>query len=226
MLGTFDDTEFKAHDAYLNKNDILFLYTDGVTEAQNKDLEMYGENRLEQTLNKTTTENLQEIISVVKSDIKNFTGDIPQSDDTTMLAFRFNQNPKFLYKDTASTENYSEFHKWVKNICNIFNISNNIKNKIEIITEEIYLNVAFYAYKKNTGTIEVEFIKVNDTLTIIFTDSGIEYNPLIKEEPDIDIPLEERDAGGMGIFMVKNYADNCEYEYKNGKNILKIMLYI
>lgn len=91
---------------------------------------------------------------------------------------------------------------------------------ISVMVEEIYINIASYAYvdKEGTATISMEFD--DDNVTITFVDSGIPFNPLAKPDPDITLSAEERSIGGLGIYMVKKTMDDVTYERKNDENIL------
>ena len=94
-------------------------------------------------------------------------------------------------------------------------------NQINIAVEEIFVNIASYAYPEGEGTAAVD-VSVNEEtneITIVFTDSGIPYNPLAKDDPDTTLSAEERNIGGLGIFMTKKLMDEVAYEYKDGKNI-------
>lgn len=97
--------------------------------------------------------------------------------------------------------------------------------QIDVAVEEIFVNIASYAYGSEIGNaiIQVEGEKDPDRVIITFIDSGIPYNPLEKEDPDVTLSAEERQIGGLGIYMVKKSMDNMEYERKDDKNILKIM---
>ena len=94
--------------------------------------------------------------------------------------------------------------------------------QIDVAVEEIFVNIAHYAYKPDTGTATVIFEENEDSVTITFIDSGKAYNPLKKNDPDITLSAEERQIGGLGIFLVKKSMDDMKYEYKEGKNILSI----
>jgi len=96
-----------------------------------------------------------------------------------------------------------------------------IQNQIEISVDELFSNIARYAYNPVTGGAVVR-IAVDDVVTIEFEDDGIAYNPLSKEDPDVTLPEEEREIGGLGIFMVKNMMDSVEYRREGHKNILTI----
>ena len=97
-----------------------------------------------------------------------------------------------------------------------------IMMQIDVAVEEIFVNVASYAYTPNTGsvTIRMDLQEKPRAVVITFIDSGVPYNPLAKEDPDVSLSAEERSIGGLGIFMVKKTMDKMEYEYKDKQNIL------
>ena len=99
-----------------------------------------------------------------------------------------------------------------------------VQMQIDIAVEEIFINIAHYAYHPGEGpaTIRVDFEE--DPLSVIRTcvDHGTPYEPLAKEDPDVTLSAEERQIGGLGIFMVKKSMDDVEYEYKDGRNILTL----
>ena len=97
--------------------------------------------------------------------------------------------------------------------------------QINIAIDELFSNIAYYAYNPEIGeaTVQVEVKDNPMSVELTFIDSGKQYNPLSKDDPDITLSAEERDIGGLGIFMVKKSMDEIKYEYKNGKNILTII---
>lgn len=98
--------------------------------------------------------------------------------------------------------------------------------QIEIAVEEIYVNIAHYAYRPagdGFAEIRCEITENPLQVTIQFLDDGIPYNPLEKEDPDVSMGADDREIGGLGIFMVKKSMDGIKYSYENGKNILTIM---
>ena len=96
--------------------------------------------------------------------------------------------------------------------------------QINIAIDEIFSNISYYAYQPNTGdvTVQLEISEEPAEVTITFIDQGIPYDPLSQEEPDTTLSADERKIGGLGIFMVKKSMDDLSYEYKDGKNILKM----
>ena len=120
----------------------------------------------------------------------------------------------------ASIENYAQLSEWWHGIAACWNLNDAIINKIDICIEEIYVNIASYAYGDRTGMTNISADKKDDEVILKFEDSGVEYNPLQKEDPDITLSLEERPIGGLGIFMVKEISKDIEYKRENNKNIL------
>ena len=96
--------------------------------------------------------------------------------------------------------------------------------QIDIAIDELFGNIAHYAYNPEIGqaTVRVEVIEDPLAVTITFIDNGVPYDPLAKEDPDTTLSIEDREIGGLGIYMVKKSMDDIAYEYKNGQNILTI----
>jgi len=94
---------------------------------------------------------------------------------------------------------------------------------ITIAFEELFVNVASYAYPDSEGVAKVSLIGDNNKLMVIISDSGIPYNPLEKMDPDITLNANDRPIGGLGIYMVKKMMDEMSYEYVNGENITKFV---
>ena len=99
-----------------------------------------------------------------------------------------------------------------------------LRTQIDIAVEELFVNIAHYAYNPETGpaTVRVEVEQDPPAISITFIDKGVPYDPLAKADPDITLSAEDREIGGLGIFMVKKSMDSIDYEYKDGQNILHI----
>lgn len=105
------------------------------------------------------------------------------------------------------------------------NANEKVRFELELICEEVFVNICNYAYGQNIGKAEIEVCKRSDSIVIKFIDSGKEFNPLEIADPDINSPLEERNIGGLGIFMTKKLSDKLLYERTDNKNILTVIKY-
>lgn len=95
---------------------------------------------------------------------------------------------------------------------------------VTVALEEVFVNVAHYAYPGGSGSVclSIDFDEEHRAMTFCVTDEGIPFNPLAKPDPDVTLPAEQRQIGGLGIYMVKKSMDKVEYRYENGQNILTL----
>ena len=94
--------------------------------------------------------------------------------------------------------------------------------QIDVAVEELFVNIAHYAYAPGEGDALLAVTAADQAVEIEFRDSGVPYDPLAKADPDVSLSAEERQIGGLGIFMVKKTMDDMAYRYENGQNVLKI----
>ena len=221
ILGLFDGEEYSQETVSLEKDDTVFLYTDGVTEATNKNNEFYGTERLEKTLMEAKMNNIEDSVEYVKQSLREYIGDSAQHDDITMLALTPRETT-VLYLDP----NEAEFEK-IKSVIFASDIPRQIKMNLCLAAEEYFVNICMYAFPG--GKPEGEKIKftfaVSDRVEMILEDGGKKYNPLenIISPEEYDI---ETQVGGLGKLMATAVSDDVHYEYKNKKNILKIINFL
>ena len=124
----------------------------------------------------------------------------------------------------ALTENLGQVLEFVESKLAELECSMKLQAQIEIAVEEIYVNIAHYAYPSEPGqaTICIGTEENSGLVVIRFIDSGIPFNPLEKKDPDVTLSAEERSIGGLGIYMVKKSMDDVSYEYKDGQNVFTI----
>lgn len=222
VLAGMDGIKYRQNELQLTPGDQIFLYTDGVTEATDKNNQLYGEERLLETVNRNIVMDTRKLCEAVKSDVDQFVGEAPQFDDITMLSVEIQyirgENSITVIADDKSMIPVSEF---AKSLTEKLAVVPKVANKVSIAVDEIYSNIINYSGAE-LATISYE-IK-DGRLYITFTDDGIPYNPLEAEEPDITLSAEERKIGGLGIFMVKKMTESMEYTYEDEKNILKLII--
>ncbi|MCQ2771180.1 MAG: SpoIIE family protein phosphatase [Clostridia bacterium] len=226
ILAGMDGMKYKTQELNLEPGDILFMYTDGVTEATNANNELYGEDRLRETINSKEFETVEEMCKFIRADIDVFVGDAPQFDDITMVAFKYIGKPIIptIHYDEASIEDITTITEFVENELEKIECPLKIVTSINIAIDELYSNIVKYGYgdKKGPATVKVDYDSFTKVVSVIFIDEGIPYNPLMKADPDVTLSAEERKIGGLGIYMVKKTMDNIKYRYENDQNILTI----
>ncbi len=124
----------------------------------------------------------------------------------------------------ATVENVAKATEFVEEQMEAFGCSMKLQSQINIAVDELFVNIASYAYQDKTGQATVCVEKEGDPpeVTITFIDSGIPYNPLEQKEPDVHLNINDRKAGGLGIYIVKKMMDSMSYEYKDKHNVLTI----
>ncbi len=131
----------------------------------------------------------------------------------------------FEFQVEAKTDNLDEVMNFVGTHLDEIDCPFKVRMQIDIAVEEIFVNIASYAYSPGSGdaTIKLEIDDDPELVKIIFIDSGVPYDPLKKRDPDITLSADERAIGGLGIFMVKKSMDDMFYEYKDEQNMLTII---
>ena len=122
----------------------------------------------------------------------------------------------------AVTGNLGRITDWVNSALDTYGCPARARMQIDVAIDEIFSNIARYAYPGKTGRATVRCDYADGLVSITFTDDGISYNPLEKQDPDTTLPAAEREIGGLGIFLVKKTMDAMEYQRLNGCNILTI----
>ncbi|MCR5151375.1 MAG: SpoIIE family protein phosphatase [Clostridiales bacterium] len=224
VLAGMEGFKYKKQSFQLEPGDIIFLYTDGVTEATDKNNDLFGEERLLDTLNNAEFDTMQDICRIVKEAVDEFVGDSPQFDDITMLAFKYigTEPIPSIESEKASIDDIPKVTEFVETELEKYGCDIKTINSINIVIDEIYSNISKFAYGENGGPVKVQVHKKksHNSIELIFTDEGRPYNPLMKSDPNITLSAQEREIGGLGIFMVKKIMDEIKYEYIGGKNIL------
>lgn len=221
VLAGMSGARYREYSLKVNPGDKIFLYTDGVVEATDKNNELYGVERLLKVLNDNKQLTVHETLKKVREDIDLFVGDAPQFDDITMMALELHLSKGNLKE--LEVEPKLEQMPTVTDFVEEYLESKDIPMKhiaqINIAVDEIFSNIARYS---NATRSTVGIGASQDKIIIKFTDDGVPYNPLDKDDPDVTLGAEERQIGGLGIFMVKKTMSDVSYEYTEGRNILTL----
>ena len=221
IVGGMKGIQYQSYEFKLNPGDKIFLYTDGVPEATRSDKAMFKTDGMIASLQNRKEMRPSKIVEGVKADVIRFVGDAPQFDDMTMLCLEYvgNVEAKELEVE-AVDENLDKVNEFVEESLKAIGCKQRLINQMLLATEEVFVNIAHYAYKPKTGMATIKVLEHNKMVKLVFIDSGKAYNPLDKKDPDITLSADDREIGGLGVFMTKKIADGAFYRRKEGKNIL------
>ena len=225
VLAGMEGMKYRENEITLDKGDRIFIYTDGVTEATDENEALYGEDRLMSYIDKNKSLKAEELLSGLKEDIDLFAGDAPQFDDITMLVFDYKKKEGAAMIEkvfSARKDALPEVMSFTEECLDSFGCPMKSQMAICVAVEEIFVNIASYAYGKGTGeaSLAFGFDEKERLMTLVVSDEGVPFNPLKGEEPDITLSAAEREIGGLGIFITKKTMDTVDYRFENGKNIL------
>ena len=237
-LGVLSGFAFAGQTLTLNPGDTIFLYTDGLNEAENTAKELFGEERMLAHLNSKlgtpVGDSPHDLIVSMQSAVTAFVGKAQQSDDLTMFVIRFlnkSEHALPMNNPSAGGSHYSlvmrndiqqipTLAEWIDTL----GLPKELNMPINLAIEEAVSNVMLYAYPEtNSGRVLVEAEKSAKQVTFVISDSGVAFDPTQQGEPDITQSAEERPIGGLGIFLVRQIMDEVKYERRDEKNILTLV---
>ena len=226
VLGAIEETKFIENKITLKRGDKIILYTDGVTEAHNKDNELYGEARLIEFAKNNINNRPTDFIHNLRHDIIQFADGFEQFDDITMLICEYRKGALLMESRIfkADVKELDNLFEYSSTLLEVLGFKRRDITMINTALEEVFVNVAHYAYEGD-GEVEVSLSNDKNKVIFVFRDSGKPFNPLEREDPKIDASSEEREVGGLGIYMVKTIMDETFYEYKDNHNVLTLVKY-
>ena len=235
-LGLRDGMRFHDYELTLQPGDCLFEYTDGVTEATSDSEELFGEERMIQALNADPDASPQAQIERVYEAIQAFVKEAPQFDDITMLGIQYlgcaaveeSTGNKAMITVPASDASLDAVTAFAEEHLEAVGCDPAVSFQITVAVEEIFVNIAHYAYDGREGEAEIGFSFDEKTgmIEMTFSDSGIPFDPTSMASPDITLKPSKRKVGGLGIHIVKKTMDEVIYDYPGGKNLLTIRKHI
>ena len=220
-IGVVAGFEYQAQSITLLRGDTLFLYTDGLTEAENSRHEQFGEQRMMERLKGyglrvTEDESVQALVDEMYAGVEAFVDGAEQSDDLTMLVIRWLRYSLVMRNDIQQIPTLAE---WVDTL----GIPDELNMAVNLALEEAVANVMLYAYPGKHGKVLIEADKTSKKITFIISDTGIPFDPTKKPDADITLSAEQRAIGGLGIHLVRKIMDKIHYERKNNRNILTLV---
>lgn len=250
VLGAMDVVKYREGSFVCSPGDGLLLYTDGVSEAANAAEELYGEERLLETLARinasggegvpvgsdmqapdvaaaasaAAASSAQAAVNFLAASVDAFAGEAPQADDITMLAFRWNLPVQRLTLPADDAELDSLF-AFLEPICEGEGRTPKMMAQMMLVCEDVFVNICHYGFPDGQPRLPVDIEAAVDERTgclhLVFSDQGIAYDPLSHNAKKVD-PADEQRKGGLGILLMRKYMDDLRYTRVDGRNILRM----
>ena len=229
-VGIMADWQFTSQSVTLKPGQTLFIYTDGLTEAENATHKQFGEERMMEVLAKSGTAPRPLIENIIQ-EVHSFVGQAEQSDDLTMLAVQFTKprasepthiisNSIILHNDVQEVPVMTDF---VEKTAEQANLDPSVTMSLTLAIEEAVANIMKYAYPEGeVGPIEINATINDGSLSFTIKDSGTPFDPTQVKKADITLSAEEREIGGLGIHLIRNIMDTVEYHHTTNQNILTL----
>ncbi len=244
-VGVFDGMPYSDQTMDIRFGSKLILYTDGLTEAENKQAQLYGDDRLMATLRRKgfASMHVKDLLENLYADVEAHVAGAEQSDDLTLMVMEFKGEHQKKENDGAAaavhrsanyqrielTNEIAQIHPmtaWLEGICERFGVSPSLCMSITLALEEAVSNVIMYAYPAGTAaTFFMDFdTEDGEQATWRIVDTGVPFDPTAQADADITLDVMERPIGGLGIFLVKQIMDEVTYNRADGQNILTMRI--
>ena len=220
VLGLEEDFRFEQEEVQLEKDDELFLFTDGLNEAINHKQEEYGYSRIQNMLCKDG--NIKEKINDTIKDLESFRGEEEQFDDITIFSIKIRPEVHVIEIDNPSYQTIEEVTNRVDEY--LCDVDLETVSKINVIIDEAINNIVSYGKAKTNKKIIVQVEKNNGHPIIIFIDNSHPFNPLSIGNRTVQENLDAGIVGGLGVSIIRSISKETEYVYSNNRNILIVKM--
>jgi sigma-B regulation protein RsbU (phosphoserine phosphatase) len=227
-MGVWYDFEYKGQTCSMAPDSAIFMYTDGVTEAEDVHKSLYGDDRLLQLLQKAGQQSPRTIVENVLEDLERYASGAEQSDDITILCCRLNEKPddsdcrEIVLKNRI--EEITRMSAFLEEMSEELNLSMEDTFNINLAIEEAVTNVIMYAYPRGEEhEFKLSVRHVENRLIFKLTDTGKEFDPTAQPDADVTLPLEERPIGGLGIYLIRKIMETVKYRRADGRNVLTMV---
>jgi PAS domain S-box-containing protein len=230
VIGAMPGLHYKESSTVLEEDDIIVVFSDGITEAMNLKDELYSDERLELFLATDNLNTPQKLVDQVVRDVKRHEGDAEQADDITLLAMKFTgktdieETGRLDVKIKNQITQLAVVEERFESFCQEFAIPDLTRQQVSMVLDEMLNNIVSYAYRdESEHMIDVEFVLSGTRLVITVRDDGVPFNPFALDPPNIALSLDDREVGGLGIYLVRGVMDEYMYNRHIGRNVVTLV---
>ena len=225
-VGALSDWNYEGQQTQLRSGDMLFLYTDGLSEAKNSTGELLGRKRVQQIVSEHAIDTAWQLVGVLEAEERYHAGDAEQNDDITMLAIRWQPNPHVLTFSpshltmSASMDEIDRLAPFISHVAEQAAMEGREAKRLRLAVEEAVANIINHG---QATTITLQATMDDNQLVLTIDDDGQPFNPTADSSTDFSVPADERPPGGLGIMFLHEMTDGLEYQRIDGHNVLRII---
>ena len=225
-VGALSDWNYEGQQTQLKSGDMLFLYTDGLSEAKNSTGELLGRKRVQQIVSEHAIDTARQLVGVLEAEERYHAGDAEQNDDITMLAIRWQPNPHVLTFSpshltmSASMDEIDRLAPFISHVAEQAAMEGREAKRLRLAVEEAVANIINHG---QATTITLQATMDDNQLVLTIDDDGQPFNPTGESATDFSVPADERPPGGLGIMFLHEMTDGLEYQRIDGHNVLRII---
>jgi sigma-B regulation protein RsbU (phosphoserine phosphatase) len=230
-VGVMGDWKFTMQETLVDPFTTIFLYTDGLTEAENVIHDQFTEKRILDVARETLDAKNHKpdlLVGNMTKAVRDFVNGAEQSDDLTLLAIQYTkQQLDIRYQRSITLNNdisqVPQLAAFMDHVCEAMGFDDNTTMQMNLAIEEAVVNVMNYAYPEGvTGNVNIE-VQANDVrLKVVISDNGKIFDPTTVASVDTSLSAEDRSIGGLGIHLVRKLMDSVNYERIGGFNVLTL----
>ena len=228
-LGAFPTTRFEEQTLSLKPGNVLFLYTDGLTEARSEDKQFFGRERVLGVLKAYRAgkdSSPQKLVASMSQAVRRFVGNAPQSDDLTMLVVGYSPADDLLHEEITLENHVDEVSRlgdFIKDFCQKLELDKKVTAGLRLALEEAAVNVINYAYPAGeTGTVTILADSNHQEIRFTLMDRGTPFDPTAVLEADTTLDVQNRPIGGLGVLLSRRLTDSVSYTRRDGMNVLTL----
>ena len=225
-VGALSDWNYEGQQTQLKSGDMLFLYTDGLSEAKNSTGELLGRKRVQQIVSEHAIDTARQLVGVLEAEERYHAGDAEQNDDITMLAIRWQPNPQLLTFSpshltmSASMDEIDRLAPFISHVAEQAAMEGREAKRLRLAVEEAVANIINHG---QATTITLQATMDDNQLVLTIDDDGQPFNPTGESATDFSVPADERPPGGLGIMFLHEMTDGLDYQRIDGHNVLRII---
>ena len=217
-VGALSDWIYEGQQTQLKPDDMLFLYTDGLSEAKNNAEELLGRKRVKRLASEHSTDTAQQLVELMEAEVHRHAGEAEQNDDITMLAIKW--QPASHLSIRASMDDISCIEPFIAQVAKQAGMEEREAKRLRLAVEEAVANIINHG---QATTIKLQVKAGDNQLVLTIDDDGQPFDPTADSSTDFSVPADERPPGGLGIMFLHQMTDSLEYQRHNGHNVLKII---